>query len=130
MRVSFYINSNYLIDRCENTHEAIISKEQFNKIQEIIKDINDNHIPTPSRYMKSFCNKKSSLVADKWNLKLLDYILKNKTYIGDSIQGKKTRVNHIKHNIVLVPEDEWIIIKNHHKAIIEEELFEQVPSIT
>ena len=124
-------NHKFIIDKEAEKIVKRIFKQAFNGMtrQEIIKDLNDNHIPTPSRYMKSFCNKKTSLVADKWNLKLLDYILKNKTYTGNLIQGKKTRINHKKHNIVLVPEDEWIIIENHHKAIIEEELFEQVQSI-
>ena len=131
----------YLKDPDDN-HKLIIDKEAekiVKKIfklalggmsrQEIVNELNQSRIPTPSRYMKSFCNKKTSNVADKWNLKLVDYILKNKTYLGNLIQGKKTRISHKKHNIVSVPEDEWIIVEDHHKAIIKEDVFNQVQEI-
>lgn len=79
--------------------------------------------------MKSFCKKKSSIILEEWNVDSIDNILRNRTYIGNLIQGKTTRISHKKHNIVTVPEDEWIVVPDHHKAIIEEEIFEQVQNI-
>ena len=126
----------------DNIHKFIIDKEAEKIIksifssalngmsrQDIVKDLNDTHTPTPSMHMKNFYNKKPSLIAEKWNLKLLDNILKNRTYIGNLVQGKKTRISHKKHNIVSVPEDEWIIVPDHHQAIIKEEVFNQVQEL-
>ena len=62
-------------------------------------------------------------------MKILDYLLKNENYTGNLIQGKRTRISHKKHNLVKVPEDEWITIKNHHQPIIDEKVFNQVQSI-
>ena len=97
--------------------------------QEIIENLNFNHIPTPSKYMKIYHDKNPPLIAEKWSIKMLDHILKNKTYMGDLIQGKRMRINHKNHNFVVIPEDNHIIIKNHHKAIIKEDLFNHVQSI-
>ena len=52
--------------------------------------------------------------------------LKNKTYIGYSLQNKTNRISHKNHSQVNVPEDEWIVDENHHKPIIKEEYFNQV----
>ena len=131
----------YIKDPDDN-HKFIIDKEaekiikQIFKLalsgvsrQDIVKHLNETHTPTPSKYMKSFCDNKTSLIAGKWNLKLLDYVLKNRTYLGDLVQGKRTRISHKNHNIVTTPEDEWIIIPEHHKPIIKEDIFNQVQEI-
>ena len=131
----------YLKDPDDN-HKFIVDKEAEKIIkdifkmamsgksrQEIVNELNLRHTPTPSSYMKTFCNKKGSLVGDKWTCHALDKVIKNKTYCGYLIQGKKTRISHKRHNIVSVPEDDWIIVPDHHKAIVNEELFNQVQSI-
>ena len=97
--------------------------------QEIIKKPNESHIPTPSKYLKDFCNSKNPHIGNKWTLSSLDKVLKNKNYIGTLIQGKKTRLSHKKHNTLRVLEDEWIIVPDHHKAIISEAIFNQVQEI-
>lgn len=60
---------------------------------------------------------------------MLDYILKNKTYAGTLIQGKRERISHKNHNIVRKPEEEWIVSENTHNSIISETIFNQVQSI-
>lgn len=123
-------------------HKLIIDKEAadivkkiFNLVligkskQEIAKDFNDSHIPTPSIYLKQKYNITVSKTTKSWSIKVLDNILQNRTYIGSLIQGKRERISHKNHNIVRVAEDEWIICNDKHKAIIKEELFKQVQSI-
>lgn len=72
---------------------------------------------------------KNPMIGDKWTVFILDNVLKNKTYAGYLIQGKKARVSHKKHNTVRVPEEDWIIVENHHPVIIREEIFHQVQEI-
>ena len=152
IRTSFEIskrNGNYIgvvapfgyLKDPDDCHKFIIDKEAEKIVkkvfsiamsgksrQEILEYLNSNHIPTPSKYMKTFCNKKG-VCCDEWDYHALDNILRNKTYTGDLIQGKKTRISHKKHNIVNVPEEEWICITNHHKAIISKDVFNQVQDI-
>ena len=121
----------FIIDKEAEKIVKKIFKLALNGIsrQDIANELNKSHIPTPSKYMKSFCKKKSSIILEEWNVDSIDNILRNRTYIGNLIQGKTTRISHKKHNIVTVPEDEWIVVPDHHKAIIEEEIFEQVQNI-
>ncbi len=97
--------------------------------QEIVEELTNNNILTPSVYLKEKHNIKVSRISHKWNTKMLDTILQNKTYIGTLVQCKRTRISHKTHNMVRVAEDEWIISEERHNAIIKEEVFYQVQDI-
>lgn len=97
-----------------------------NSRKQIVNLLNNSHIITPSNFlnMKRGCN--LAKVTDKWTGRMVDSILKNKTYMGYSLQNKTNRISHKNHGMVCVPEEEWIIDENHHKPIIKEEYFNQV----
>lgn len=97
--------------------------------QEIVDELNNNHILTPSIYMKERLGADICNPSKKWTIKMIDNILTNETYIGNLVQGKRTRLNHKAHNFVRVAEGEWVISKNHHEPIIREDLFYQVQDI-
>jgi len=100
-----------------------------NSKQEIIKYLNNNHILTPSVYLKQKYNINVSKISNEWNTLMIDNILKNKTYKGYLVQYKRQRISHKAHNMVRVAEDEWIISENAHDSIIKEEIFNQVQNI-
>jgi DNA invertase Pin-like site-specific DNA recombinase len=58
-----------------------------------------------------------------WSEDTIRHILENEMYIGNMVQGKTTRLNHKSKKIVYLPKENWIIVKNTHEAIIEEEVF-------
>lgn len=92
--------------------------------------LNRNNILTPSSYFKNILKYKNGInTTDRWNTKMLDYILRDETYIGNLVQGRRQRINHKTHNFVRVAEDDWIISVNHHKPIISEKVFNQVQDI-
>ena len=95
----------------------------------IAKELNDNHILTPSLYQKEIIGYDFKLATSKWSEKSIDHILKNESYIGNLVQGKKTRISHKTHNFVTIAEEDWIIYKNHHKPIISDDIFYQVQDI-
>lgn len=97
--------------------------------QDIVTELNNKNILTPSMYLKKQLNYKYVMASDEWKTDTIDYILKNRNYIGSSVQGKRTRISHKVHNIVRVPEEDWMIYKNHHDAIIKEKVFNQVQDI-
>ena len=104
---------------------AILGKSK----QEIVEELNNTCTLTPSQYFKDILKYKRGRVSTKWNVKMVDEILRNETYIGSLVQGKRQRISHKTHNIVRVAEDEWIIVKNHHEPIIKESIFKQVQNI-
>ena len=131
----------YLKDE-DNCHRLIIDDEaavvvkkifdlalKGNSKQEIIQYLKNNNITTPSIYMKNKYDITVSKISSRWNTKMIDSILKNKTYTGSLVQNKRTRISHKTHNMVRVAEDDWIIYDNSHKAIIDIDVYEQVQSI-
>lgn len=131
----------YLKDENDN-HKFVIDKEAaeivkkiFNMViegksrQEIVSKLNCQHILTPSRYFKERLKLNLGNISKAWNVKILDEILKDETYIGTLVQGKRERISHKVHNIVRVAEEDWIKVVNHHKPIIKEKIFFQVQDI-
>lgn len=124
-----------------NKHQLVIDKDESEVVkkifdlalkgktrQEIALELNELHILTPSRYFKER-HKLNVIVGKEWNVKILDELIKNESYIGALVQGKQQRISYKTHNIVIVSEDDWIIVKNYHKPIIKEEIFYQVQNI-
>lgn len=97
--------------------------------QEIADILNEQNILTPSKYFKTILKYKFGRISDKWNVKMLDGILKDESYIGNLVQNKRQRLSHKNHNLVRLAEEEWIIVKDHHKQIIKKKVFYQVQNI-
>lgn len=89
----------------------------------IIENIDSYHI------REKVLGKCSDDINEKWNAKMINRILKNRTYIGDLIQGKKKVKSYRNHKLIDTNEEEWIITKNHHEPIISEEKFNKVQEI-
>ena len=99
--------------------------------KETVDELNNLGIATPRIYKMESQNFKynTTETTKKWNAKKVDEILKNRTYTGDLIQGVRKKISHKIHKNQRVRESEWIVIPNHHKAIISKEQFEQVQEI-
>ena len=99
--------------------------------KEVVEELNKMNISTPSVYKFEEINYnfKYKGKPNIWTSKKVDNILKNRTYTGDLIQGKMKKVSHKVHKTMRVAEDDWIVIPNHHKALIEMEEFNKVQEI-
>ena len=133
----------YLRDE-RNKHKFIIDKKAskivkkiFNMIlngksrQEVIDDLNKLNILPPAVYKMKEHNIKQK-TSDKmyhWDRKKIDAILTNQEYTGDLIQGKMQRISHKVHKIVKIEKEKWIVVPNHHVAIITKDEFNQVQNI-
>lgn len=127
-------NKNHLL---LDDYSSKIVKKIFNMIlkgksrSEVIKELNELKIPTPSAYkmQTNQLKEKSKKSMATWDRKKIDFILKNQTYTGDLIQSKTKVISHRVHKIKYNTKDDWIIIHNHHAAIITKEEFKQVHDI-
>lgn len=61
-----------------------------------------------------------------WTLAQVNSILKDETYIGNSVHGKQTNISYKNKKRVRKPQDEWFRVENTHEGIISREVFEQV----
>lgn len=123
----------------KDKHKLIIDEEAsknvikiFNDIiegktaSEIANELNSNNVLTPASYKI----KNNNIEVDKkWNVKMINVILKNRVYTGDLIQGKKKVESYRTHKLITTNKDEWIIVENNHEPIISKEEFDEVQEI-
>lgn len=61
-----------------------------------------------------------------WTIAQVKSILKDETYIGNSVHNKQTNISYKNKKKVRKPEEEWLRVENTHEAIIPEDIFRQV----
>lgn len=66
---------------------------------------------------------------DKWNHNTVRRILANQIYIGNCVQNKNKKISYKSKKMIALPEEEHIITKNHHEAIISIDKWELVQKL-
>ena len=61
-----------------------------------------------------------------WTLAQVKSILKDETYIGNSVHNKQTNISYKNKKKIRKPQEEWFRVENTHEAIISKKVFEQV----
>lgn len=116
---------------------ARIVKKMFSMIldgkskKDVVNELNKMEILPPALYKvdEGIYNYEIKEKMKKWDTKKVDKILKNQSYTGDLIQGKRKRISHKVHRNIDISEENWIVIENHHKALIERDEFDKVQEL-
>lgn len=129
----------------ENKNQLIVNPETAPVVQMIYKwrgegmsymginkKLNDMGIPSPGQYkadrgIQTNNNQKKRRIL--WNKHILTDILKDSTYLGHLAQQKNTQCLYAGIPATHQDEDDWIMVRNTHEAIIPEELFEKVQAV-
>lgn len=61
-----------------------------------------------------------------WTLAQVKSILKDETYIGNSVHNKQTNISYKNKKKIRKPQEEWFRVENTYEAIISKKVFEQV----
>lgn len=93
----------------------------------------DEKVPTPgwmnfSRY-GTFANIYTGAPDEKrydWSLAQVKTMLKDETYIGNTIHNRQTNISYKNKKRVRKSEEEWVRVENTHEAIIDKDVFYQV----
>ena len=93
--------------------------------QKIATYLNKKGIATPSQ-SRNFANAKQTL---NWKAQHIVRILDDRRYIGDYVGGHTEKISFKSKKTRVKAPEEWTIIENHHKPIIDKELFEKVQRI-
>ena len=111
---------------------AEIVKEIFNRIvagdgpHTIGKDLDSRGIDPPMIHYR----KRNGLQdADKdttWFTFIISRIAENQAYIGHLVSQKESTPSYKNHRKYIRPEEEWVIVENHHQPIIDKETFDIV----
>lgn len=64
-----------------------------------------------------------------WTSSAVKKILKCELYTGDKVQGKTTSYSHKLKKRILLPREQWDIVKDTHESIITHQMFEDVQGL-
>ena len=101
------------------------------KRSDITRYLNETKVLCPSEYRKNILqNNYYSHFAEIssmpfWSSTTVTNILKNHIYCGDMVQGRQLSKSYKLSKVENIPEDDWVIVKNTHDAIIDRETFKQ-----
>lgn len=98
--------------------------------QSIAKMLREKKIPSPSqyRYAKGLIKNKR-LGQAAWQIAAIKQLLANEVYLGHMVQGRKREALWQGQHQKYLPSEQWIVVRNTHEPIIEEELFLAVQEI-
>lgn len=97
---------------------------------EIARMLNQENVPSPSRYAKEKGVKKYKDSGDVlWQQQAVNRILYDRVYTGDLVQGKYNSSIYSREMRGKKDEEAWEIAEGTHEALIDRELFCQVQEI-
>lgn len=127
----------------ENKHHLVINEETAPVVQQIFRlrcegisvvqigrRLNDAGILSPSAYLYETGEVKTEKYKGVlWHTQIIKSILAHPVYIGHMVQGRKRQSFYEGKRQTYVDEANWIIVRNTHEPIIDEETFETVQKI-
>lgn len=104
---------------------------QGNGKQVIARILNEQGIPNPTEYKRQHgqVRNKSGKNSGLWTYFTITNILTNEVYLGHMIQGKSGVASYKTQEKVTYPEEQWIIVKNTHDPIIQENIWKNVQAM-
>ena len=115
-----------------NAEQAIIVKKIFNMSLEglsyfkIAKKLTEENVKTPVQYYNFEWKSHYNLNYGQWHAKTIQDILTNRNYTGDLVQNKRSKINYKIKKIVKNNNNDYIVVKNTHEAIIDKDIFDEV----
>jgi len=87
--------------------------------------LTEEGIQPPAIYAKTKLNKET-LYSACWKAEVVTSMLKNEVYIGNMVQGRMKKLSYKSKKCVRLPQEEWIIVKDTHDAIINKSVYDKV----
>ena len=101
--------------------------------KKIAKKLNDMGILNPMGHKLLELNKKcggrrkaNGNLSYAWDMTVLQRILEDQTYCGDTIQNRGKLISYKVHKHIKNPKNEWIIVRNTHEPIIDRDTWKKV----
>lgn len=101
-------------------------------LSEIARILNGEGVVTPAVYR---CMTHPYLKVEvytkrrEWTPAGVSKLLRNRTYLGHTVQGKTTKVSFKSDLTLQNPKEDWIVVENTHEALVGEETFSVVQRI-
>lgn len=101
---------------------------QGNGLTKIAQILTKEGIPVPGE-ARNIGKTKKTVLYSSWKQTTIRRILENRVYLGDLVQFKRKNVNYKSKIRIKVPEEERVICKGTHEAIVKQEEFDKVQQI-
>ena len=88
--------------------------------------LTNEKVKTPAEYYSFEWKNNYHLNYGLWHAKTIRDILTNRMYIGDLVQNKRNKVNYKVKKIIKNNPENYIVVENTHKAIINKDIFYEV----
>lgn len=75
---------------------------------------------------ENYHNSKVIETTKNWSYQTIHTILNNETYIGNLVQNRVNTLSYKDKKKKVLPREKWIVVKNTHEPIIEQEVFDKV----
>lgn len=92
---------------------------------QIARQLYEENVPTIMQ-MRNPEKKYKDGKVHSWSAGAVRNILNNRFYLGEMAYGKSVRKSVGSQNGIAVPKEDWKVIRDHHEALISEEIYEQV----
>lgn len=96
----------------------------------IARVLSNEGIPNPTEYrVKMDGGKVERQTPHWWSHKTVTEILDDLTYLGCTVQHRRTSVSYKNHKQVIRPENEWIVKENAHEPIISKDIWQKAQEV-
>ena len=97
----------------------------------IAEVFNKEGVPTPRVHFFNRIEKTNPYTqdAETWGSATILRMLRNQVYIGHMVQGKRQKKNFKMKRRDVIPEEQWVVVKNTHEPLIDEVTWNRVQSI-
>ncbi len=97
----------------------------------IAEVFNKEGVPTPRVHFFNRIDKTNPYTqdAETWGSATILRMLRNQVYIGHMVQGKRQKKNFKMKRRDVIPEEQWVVVKNTHEPLIDEVTWDRVQSI-
>ena len=96
----------------------------------IATELNEKGILSPAEYKKSTGQRYATSFRkgkkSRWSAQAVTRILRNEVYVGNLLQGKRSRVSYKVRKELTVPREEWARCDGAHKPVVNRIIFDTV----
>ena len=97
----------------------------------IAEVFNKQGVPTPRVHFFNRIGKSNPYTqdAETWGSATILRMLRNQVYIGHMVQGKRQKKNFKMKRRDVIPQEQWVVVKNTHEPLIDEVTWNRVQGI-
>ena len=94
--------------------------------RQIAERLTEQAVMTPSQVKKERGEDLGRRECVRWAAGTVRKILRNPVYLGHMVQGKEQKVSFKEKKVIENSENKWIVVRNTHERIVNEDVFAEV----